>query len=173
MKIGCSEVPKPTYPSLLWPAEWKVPAPLALNWHFCQALPAHLVPCWWVGWWFLGAGCISQYTYLLYIIYIFRQLYHKRNKESEGKTLLRKRKYLCKSLSTFSVWRFRDHFVKVWASPAAKDGHKTLQNSCTEAKIWIFSRLLTSSKKNSPEESIFLWAVNLILKMEMRRAELT
>ena len=28
MKIGCSEVPKPTYPSLLWLAEWKVPAPL-------------------------------------------------------------------------------------------------------------------------------------------------
>ena len=27
MKIGCSEVPKPTYPSLLWPAEWKAPAP--------------------------------------------------------------------------------------------------------------------------------------------------
>ena len=27
MKIGCSEVPKPTYPSLLWLAEWKVPAP--------------------------------------------------------------------------------------------------------------------------------------------------
>ena len=73
--------------------------------------------------------------------------------------MLRKRKYLCKSLSTFSVWRFRDHFVKVWASPAAKDGHKTLQNSCTEAKIWIFSRVLTSSKKYSPKESIFLWAL--------------
>ena len=29
MKIGCWEVPKPTDPSLLWPAEWKVPAPLA------------------------------------------------------------------------------------------------------------------------------------------------
>ena len=28
MKIGCWEVPKPTYPSLLWPAEWKAPAPL-------------------------------------------------------------------------------------------------------------------------------------------------
>ena len=28
MKIGCSEVPKPSYPSLLWPAEWKMPAPL-------------------------------------------------------------------------------------------------------------------------------------------------
>ena len=28
MKIGCSEVPKPTYPSLLWPAEWKASAPL-------------------------------------------------------------------------------------------------------------------------------------------------
>ena len=28
MKIGCWEVPKPTYPSLLWLAEWKAPAPL-------------------------------------------------------------------------------------------------------------------------------------------------
>merc|ERR1712004_255550 len=32
-----------------------------------QALPAHLVPCWWVGCWLWGAGCISQDTYLLYI----------------------------------------------------------------------------------------------------------
>ena len=31
MKIGCWEVPKPTDPSLLWLAEWKVPAPLRLN----------------------------------------------------------------------------------------------------------------------------------------------
>ena len=28
MKIWCWEVPKPTDPSLLWPAEWKAPAPL-------------------------------------------------------------------------------------------------------------------------------------------------
>ena len=28
MKIGCWEVPKPTYPFLLWLAEWKAPAPL-------------------------------------------------------------------------------------------------------------------------------------------------
>ena len=27
MKIGCWEVPKPSYPPLLWPAEWKAPAP--------------------------------------------------------------------------------------------------------------------------------------------------
>ena len=27
MNIGCWEVPKPTYPSLLWLAEWKAPAP--------------------------------------------------------------------------------------------------------------------------------------------------
>ena len=27
MKIGCSELPKPTYPSLLWLAEWNVPVP--------------------------------------------------------------------------------------------------------------------------------------------------
>ena len=33
-----------------------------------QALPAHLVPCWWVGWWLWRAGCISQDTYLLYLL---------------------------------------------------------------------------------------------------------
>ena len=33
---------------------------------FGQALPAHLVPCWWVGWWLWRTGCISQDTYLLY-----------------------------------------------------------------------------------------------------------
>ena len=32
MKIGCWEVPKPSYPPLLWLAEWKVPAPL-MNWN--------------------------------------------------------------------------------------------------------------------------------------------
>ena len=31
-----------------------------------QAVLAHLVPCWWVGWWLWHAGCISQDTYLLY-----------------------------------------------------------------------------------------------------------
>ena len=35
---------------------------------FGQALPAHLVPCWWIGWWLWRAGCISQDTYLLYSI---------------------------------------------------------------------------------------------------------
>ena len=38
-----------------------------------QALPAHLVPCWWVGWWLWRAGCISQDTYLLYL-FVFVQL---------------------------------------------------------------------------------------------------
>ena len=32
-----------------------------------EALPALLVPCWWVGWWLWRACCISQDTYLLYI----------------------------------------------------------------------------------------------------------
>ena len=31
-----------------------------------QAGLANLVPCWWVGWWFCPAGCISQDPYLLY-----------------------------------------------------------------------------------------------------------
>merc|ERR1712214_244440 len=33
-----------------------------------QAMQAYSVPCWWVGWWFWRAGCISQDTYLLYHI---------------------------------------------------------------------------------------------------------
>ena len=41
---------------------------LAFLFIFGQALPAHLVHCWWVGWWFWRAGCISQDTYLLYFI---------------------------------------------------------------------------------------------------------
>ena len=34
-----------------------------------QALPAHLVPCWWIGWWLWRVGCTSQDTYLLYNIF--------------------------------------------------------------------------------------------------------
>ena len=34
----------------------------------CLALPTYLVPRWWVGWWLWHAGCISQDTYLLYVI---------------------------------------------------------------------------------------------------------
>ena len=33
-----------------------------------QAMKAYSVPCWWVGWWLWQAGCISQDTYLLYIV---------------------------------------------------------------------------------------------------------
>ena len=33
-----------------------------------QAMQAYSVPCWWVGWWLWRAGCISQDTYLLYLI---------------------------------------------------------------------------------------------------------
>ena len=31
-------------------------------------MQAYSVPCWWVGWGLWRAGCISQDTYLLYII---------------------------------------------------------------------------------------------------------
>ena len=34
MKIGCWEVPKPSYPPLLWLAEWKAPAPFSIFTHF-------------------------------------------------------------------------------------------------------------------------------------------
>ena len=48
--------------------------------HFGQAMPAHLVPCWWIGWWLWRARCISQDTYLLYLfvclsIYLFLFIY--------------------------------------------------------------------------------------------------
>ena len=36
--------------------------------NFGQAMQAYSVPCWWVGWWLCRAGCISQDTYLLYMI---------------------------------------------------------------------------------------------------------
>ena len=35
--------------------------------HFGLGLAAHLVPCWWIGWWLWRVGCISQDTDLLYI----------------------------------------------------------------------------------------------------------
>ena len=44
-----------------------------------QALPAHLVPCWWVGWWLWRVGSISQDTYLLYLFivdFIFQWIEH-------------------------------------------------------------------------------------------------
>ena len=37
---------------------------LAGNWHFCPWL-AHLVPCWWVGWWLWRVGCVSQDIYFI------------------------------------------------------------------------------------------------------------
>ena len=47
---------KPAWPGPNWP---KMPI-------LGQALPVHLVPCWWVGRRLWRAGCISQDTYLLY-----------------------------------------------------------------------------------------------------------
>ena len=43
-----------------------------------QALLAHLVPCWWVGWWLWRAGCISQDTYLLYAVATIGPLFPER-----------------------------------------------------------------------------------------------
>ena len=42
-----------------------------------QALPAHLVPCWWVGWWLWRAGSILQDTYLLYTYMTHSQMLGK------------------------------------------------------------------------------------------------
>ena len=39
-----------------------------------QAMQAYSVPCWWVVWWLWRAGCISQDTYLLYVLIFFLYL---------------------------------------------------------------------------------------------------
>ena len=40
-------------------------------WHFCPLL-AHLVPCWWVGWW-LWRGLYFADKFLLYMIHVMNQ----------------------------------------------------------------------------------------------------
>ena len=42
MKIGCWEVPKPSYPPLLWLAEWKAPAPLYLLLYYSKINLSHV-----------------------------------------------------------------------------------------------------------------------------------
>ena len=49
-----------------WPQNDQIWPKIGIFGLLSQALPAHLVPCWWVGWWLWCAGCISQDTYLLY-----------------------------------------------------------------------------------------------------------
>ena len=56
-----------------------------------QALPAHLVPCWWVGLWLWRAGCISQDTYLLYLTKHPPMVKNILIKEKEKQKLKRKR----------------------------------------------------------------------------------
>ena len=55
------------------------------NSHFCpkvcilaifeqiKSLVTQLLPCWLVDWWLWHVGCISQYTYLLYVQIIFKR----------------------------------------------------------------------------------------------------
>ena len=40
-----------------------------------QTMQAFSVPCWWVSWWLWHAGCISQDTYLLYLICLSAHLF--------------------------------------------------------------------------------------------------
>ena len=37
---------------------------LARNWHFCPLL-AHLVPCWWVGWWLWRGLYLTRHLFTL------------------------------------------------------------------------------------------------------------
>ena len=55
---------------IFYPKTTKFGPKLAFLVNLGQAMQAYSVPCWWVGWWLWRAGCISQDTYLLYILLI-------------------------------------------------------------------------------------------------------
>ena len=57
------------------PRTTKFGSKLAFLFILGQALLAHLVPCWWVGWGLWRAGCISQDTYLLYVYIVVLHLF--------------------------------------------------------------------------------------------------
>ena len=58
----------PVKKRVLCPKTTKFGPKLAFLVNLGQAMQAFSVPCWWVGWWLWRAGCISQDTYLLYIL---------------------------------------------------------------------------------------------------------
>ena len=69
---------------LIFPVEIRIFCPkmtkfgpkLAFLVNLGQAMHAYSVPCWWVGWWLRRAGCISQDTYLLYILVRLETILH-------------------------------------------------------------------------------------------------
>ena len=77
-KLMISQVKK----RIFCPKTTKFGPKLAFLVNLGQAIQAYSVPCWWVGWWLRRAGCISQETYLLYLmlydhlknLYIFNML---------------------------------------------------------------------------------------------------
>ena len=64
--VGNKLLISPVKIRIFCPRTTKFGLKLAFLFIYGQALPAHLVPCWWVGWWLWHAVCISQDTYLLY-----------------------------------------------------------------------------------------------------------
>ena len=58
----------PVKQRIFCPKTTKFGPKLAVLVNLGQAMQAYSVPCWWVGWWFRRAGCISQDTYLLYTL---------------------------------------------------------------------------------------------------------
>ena len=61
----CAKRAGPVKIRIFCPKTTKFSPKLAILVILGQALPAHLVPCWWVGWRLWRAGCISQDTYVL------------------------------------------------------------------------------------------------------------
>ena len=63
-KLMISQVKK----RIFCPKTTKFGPKLAFLVNLGQAMQAYSVPSWWVGWWLWRAGCISQDTYLLYLL---------------------------------------------------------------------------------------------------------
>ena len=62
----------PVKKRIFCPKTTKFGPKLAVLVNFGQTMQAYLVPCCRVGWWLWRAGCISQDTYLLYVIDRYR-----------------------------------------------------------------------------------------------------
>ena len=58
----------PVKKRIFCPKTTKFGPKLAVLVNLGQAMQAYSMPSWWVGWWLWRAGCISQDTYLLYIV---------------------------------------------------------------------------------------------------------
>ena len=105
------------------------------SWHFVfilgQALPAHLVSCWWVGWWLWHAGCISQESYLLYFFIYSVSIYLVFLFDENSKCL-----YCTYEVHITTPYHFM--YAKIDAQIIEKDIHTSNNVQYISKDTWVF-----------------------------------